>query len=284
EALVQQLREELGAEGEGDPLPAIVGQPEAAGDESSAAPGPALSPEEAAKMRRQIDQLRNRPRHLGGYDPEAPQAYAELKMRYDFLTGQVRNTEQASANLRTVIAELDATMRGQFEETFRVVNERFQRHFVTLFSGGAARLELTEPRRVQVEDDEEEQASVPAAKSVGGVEVYVQIPGKKVQDLSLLSGGERAMVSAALLFALLETNPPPFCLLDEVDAALDEANVERFCAILERLAESTQFVVITHNRVTMTHANAIYGVSMGSDSISKVLSLRLAEAAAAAAR
>jgi chromosome segregation protein len=105
----------------------------------------------------------------------------------------------------------------------------------------------------------------------------VQIPGKRVQDLSLLSGGERAMVSAALLFALLETNPPPFCLLDEVDAALDEANVVRFCDILKQLAERTQFIVITHNRVTMTHANAIYGVSMGPDSVSRVLSMRLAE-------
>jgi chromosome segregation protein len=98
-----------------------------------------------------------------------------------------------------------------------------------------------------------------------------------VQDLSLLSGGERAMVSVALLFALLETNPPPFCLLDEVDAALDEANVVRFCEILETLAEATQFIVITHNRVTMTHASAIYGVSMGGDSVSRVLSMRLAE-------
>ncbi|HKS71354.1 MAG TPA: AAA family ATPase, partial [Ktedonobacterales bacterium] len=96
----------------------------------------------------------------------------------------------------------------------------------------------------------------------------------------LLSGGERAMVSAALLFALLETNPPPFCLLDEVDAALDEANVVRFCDILARLAEQTQFIIITHNRVTMTYANAIYGISMAGDSISRVLSMQLAEAAA----
>ncbi len=193
--------------------------------------------------------------------------------------------EQASTNLRSVIAELDATMRRQFEETFHAVNERFQRHFVTLFSGGAARLELTAPRRSQAEDEDDELAGeeklAPAAKGLGGIEVFVQIPGKRVQDLSLLSGGERAMVSAALLFALLETNPPPFCLLDEVDAALDEANVVRFCDILKQLAQNTQFIVITHNRVTMTHADAIYGVSMGPDSVSRVLSMRLAEVAAA---
>jgi chromosome segregation protein len=144
-------------------------------------------------------------------------------------------------------------------------------------------LELTAPRREQADDEDDDEAAppveapVPRRTSFGGVEVYVQIPGKRVQDLSLLSGGERAMVSAALLFALLETNPPPFCMLDEVDAALDEANVVRFCDILKRLAADTQFVVITHNRVTMTHADAIYGVSMGADSVSRVLSMRLAE-------
>ncbi len=110
----------------------------------------------------------------------------------------------------------------------------------------------------------------------GGVEVIVQPPGKKVQDLSLLSGGERALVSAALLFSLLEMNPPPFCLLDEVDAALDESNVTRFCDILKRLAQRTQFIVITHNRVTMTAAQVIYGVSMR-DSVSRLLSMKLEE-------
>lgn len=117
-----------------------------------------------------------------------------------------------------------------------------------------------------------------------GVEIIVQPPGKKVQDLSLLSGGERALVSAALLFALLEINPPPFCLLDEVDAALDESNVTRFCDILQQLAERTQFIVITHNRVTMTVAQAIYGVSMGGDSVSRLLSLKLEEVAVAGDR
>ncbi|MGZ3581152.1 MAG: AAA family ATPase, partial [Ktedonobacterales bacterium] len=239
-----------------------------------------LTPEEASKMRRQIDQLRGRIKHLGGYDPEAPQAYEELKTRHDFLSGQMRDMDEAATNLRSVIAELDATMRRQFEETFHAVNERFQRHFTTLFSGGAARLELTAPRRALIEEDdddepEERPAAPPKNNGIGGIEVFVQIPGKRVQDLSLLSGGERAMVSAALLFALLETNPPPFCLLDEVDAALDEANVVRFCEILKQLADRTQFIVITHNRVTMTHASAVYGISMGGDSVSRMLSIRM---------
>lgn len=284
DALAAQIRDELGSDDEVDPLLAIVGA--VTGDEGEsedAETAPAPTPEEMTKMRRQIDSLRSRLKNLGGYDPDAPAQYQELKTRYDFMSSQMNDMRDASTNLRQIIAELDTTMRRQFVETFHRVNERFQQHFVTLFSGGAARLELTAPKREQSEDDEDEEnlapedLKTPRKTSFGGVEVYVQIPGKRVQDLSLLSGGERAMVSAALLFALLETNPPPFCLLDEVDAALDEANVVRFCDILKQLAERTQFIVITHNRVTMTHANAIYGVSMGPDSVSRVLSMRLAE-------
>ncbi len=275
EALAQQIRDELGVEDDTDPLPAITGHAAAVGDTVE------LSPEELGRMRRQIDSLRGRLKHLGAYDPEAPQQYEEVKTRYDFMTGQIRDLTDASANLRQIINELDVTMRRQFVETFQAVNERFQRHFTTLFSGGAARLELTTPRREPGDEDDEETAldepGVPRKTSFGGIEVFAQIPGKRVQDLSLLSGGERAMVSVALLFALLETTPPPFCLLDEVDAALDEANVVRFCDILKQLAARTQFIVITHNRVTMTSASAIYGVSMGADSVSRVLSMRLAE-------
>jgi chromosome segregation protein len=191
--------------------------------------------------------------------------------------------EQASNNLRAIIAELDVTMRRQFEETFRAVNERFQRHFTALFSGGSARLELTAPRREASEDEDDDTAGAgpPRRASFGGVEVYVQIPGKKVQDLTLLSGGERALVSAALLFALLETNPPPFCLLDEVDAALDASNVVRFCEILKALSEQTQFITITHNQVAMTYADAVYGISMQADSVSRIVSMNLAEIAGA---
>ena len=272
EALTEQMREELrGADSEEGDVALVV---EAGGE-------PALSVEEATHLRRQIEALRGRMKHLGGYDPDAPHVYAELKIRYDFMSEQIQDMEQASGNLRSIIAELDTSMRHQFEETFHAVNERFQQHFRTLFSGGVARLELTAPKR-QPADDESDEAldgpvHPPKPAGFGGVEVFVQIPGKKVQDLSLLSGGERALVSAALLFALLESNPPPFCLLDEVDAALDEANVMRFCEILEQLSEHTQFIIITHNRVTMTHASAIYGISMGDDSVSRVLSMRLAD-------
>jgi chromosome segregation protein len=230
------------------------------------APAGDLEAIDARDLRRTIDDLRSRLKDLGGCDPNAPREYEETRVRYEFLTGQVRDMEHASEALRKVIADLDERMKRQFAVTFQEVNERFGRHFTTLFRGGQARLELTPPR-------DGETHSGP----VGGVDIIVQPPGKRVQDLALLSGGERALVSAALLFALLETNPPPFCLLDEVDAALDESNVTRFCDILNVLAERTQFIVITHNRVTMTAAQAIYGISMGADSVSRMLSLRLAD-------
>ncbi|GCE16498.1 chromosome segregation protein SMC [Dictyobacter kobayashii] len=228
------------------------------------------------KYRRRIESLRSRIKAMGGCDVNAPQLYTETKTRYDFLSSQIADLDQAAQQLYTIISQLDVTMARQFEETFQAVNTRFKEHFTTLFNGGTARLEL-----MAAKGSEEE--GVPPSSMPGGVEVIVQPPGKKVQDLSLLSGGERALVSAALLFSLLEINPPPFCLLDEVDAALDESNVTRFCDILKRLAQRTQFIVITHNRVTMTAAQAIYGVTMR-ESASRLLSLRLEQVPASASR
>ncbi|GAC1426235.1 MAG: chromosome segregation protein SMC [Ktedonobacteraceae bacterium] len=228
------------------------------------------------KLRRRVDLLRSRLKAMGGYDSNAPQLYEETRTRFEFLSTQITDMEQAALHLHAIISQLDVTMARQFEITFQAINVRFREHFTTLFNGGTARLEL-----LPAKSNEEEQlvpSSMPA-----GVDVIVQPPGKKVQDLSLLSGGERALVSAALLFALLEINPPPFCLLDEVDAALDESNVTRFCDILKRLAQRTQFIMITHNRVTMTVAQVVYGVSMR-ESVSRLLSMRIEEAAIAGDR
>jgi chromosome segregation protein len=224
------------------------------------------------KLRRRVDSLRGRLKALGGSDPDAPRQYEETRARFEFLTTQIADMDSAALHLRTIIGQLDATMARQFESTFEAVNARFREHFTTLFNGGHARLELLAAKNEEDGAARSEVSAMPA-----GVEVIVQPPGKKVQDLSLLSGGERALVSAALLFALLEINPPPFCLLDEVDAALDESNVARFCEILKRLAQRTQFIVITHNRLTMMVAQVIYGVSMGSDSVSRLLSMKLEE-------
>jgi len=228
------------------------------------------------KLRRRVDNLRNRLKAIGGSDPDAPRQYEETRTRYEFLCTQIADMDGAAMQLSLIISQLDVTMARQFEATFQAVNARFSEHFTTLFDGGHARLELVAAR------DEENGAH--ASGMPAGVDVIVQPPGKKVQDLSLLSGGERALVSAALLFALLEINPPPFCLLDEVDAALDESNLVRFCEILKRLAQRTQIIVITHNRVTMIEAQVIYGVSMGGDSVSRVISLKLEEAPVAGDR
>ncbi len=286
DTLLQQLQEEMGVADPGELARyAARNDLEKDGEEENAASeqvqiaasgeNTVLSEEEEThlrKLRRRVDSLRGRLKALGGSDPDAPRQYEETRTRFEFLTTQIADMDSAALHLRTIIGQLDATMARQFESTFEAVNARFREHFTTLFNGGHARLELLAAKN---EDDGEPRAEVSAMPA--GVEVIVQPPGKKVQDLSLLSGGERALVSAALLFALLEINPPPFCLLDEVDAALDESNVARFCEILKRLAQRTQFIVITHNRVTMMAAQVIYGVSMGGDSVSRLLSMKLEE-------
>ncbi|HHH41829.1 MAG TPA: chromosome segregation protein SMC, partial [Chloroflexi bacterium] len=185
--------------------------------------------------------------------------HAELQARHDFLTEQSADLEKAAGDLRQVIAELDGEMKSAFRRTFQAVAREFETTFTTLFGGGKARLTLTNP------DD----------PLTSGVEIVARPPGKRQQSLALLSGGERALTAAALIFALLKVSPTPFCVLDEVDAALDEANVGRFREMLQELAQTTQFIIITHNRGTIEAADTVYGVSMGPDSVSRVLSLRL---------
>lgn len=208
---------------------------------------------------KEIRRLKNQMRYIGNVNPNAPQEYAELKERHAFLTEQAADLQHAIERLHQAINELDEMMKTRFKETFDAINVEFKKYFAILFGGGTARLELTEP------DD----------LIHSGIEITARPPGKRAAQLVLLSGGERALTAAALLFAILKVSPTPFCVLDEVDAALDEANVGRFRDVLKELAQETQFIVITHNRVTMEGASAIYGVSMGEDGVSQVLSLRL---------
>jgi chromosome segregation protein len=177
----------------------------------------------------EIQRLKARLRRLGGVNPNALEDYKEVKERHQFLTEQSADLEAASEQLQQVIAELDALMETAFQETFDAIAERFAETFTTLFSGGAARLELTEP------DD----------LMNTGVDIVARPPGKRAQRLALLSGGERSLTAVALLFAILQVSPAPFCVLDEVDAALDEANIGRFCSLLTELAQQTQFIIIT---------------------------------------
>lgn len=216
------------------------------------------------ELRQRITELRGDIRALGPVNVEAVEELTTEQERFDFLTEQVADLEGAEAELREAIRDLKKLIRERFVETFHVVNERFASYFTRFFGGGQAELRL-------VESDPDDPDSEP------GVDIFAQPPGKRNANMTVLSGGERSMTSVALLFALLSVNPAPMVVLDEVDAALDEANVGRFVDTLLELRDRSQFVVISHNRRTIEAGDAIYGVSMGEDSTSQVLSLRLAD-------
>ena len=168
---------------------------------------------------------------------------------------------KAEEDLKEVIAELDVLMEREFRKTFNAVAGEFREIFTELFGGGKGQLVLTEPEDL----------------TGSGVDIQVRLPGRRTQGLSLLSGGERSLIAAALIFALLKISPTPFCVLDEVDAMLDESNIARYRKLLRELSSETQFIVITHNRNTVEVADVIYGIIMAEDSSSQVLSLKLDE-------
>jgi chromosome segregation protein len=212
--------------------------------------------------------MRRRFHELGAANPFAAEEHAELRARVDGLEAQQGDLVGAIEKTRSLIADLDALITRQFRATFAALETAFDRRFQQLFGGGYARLSLTDPGDL----------------AQTGVEIVARPPGKKAQALAMLSGGERALTAVALLFAMLEVRPVPFCVLDEVDAALDEANVGRFVEALRGLAETIQFVVITHNRGTIEAADALYGVTVGEDAVSRVVSLRIEEARSIADR
>jgi chromosome segregation protein len=211
----------------------------------------------------EIRALKRRLHRLGGVNPDAPDEYQEVLTRYEFLLTQSQDLERAATQLREVIAELDDVMQREFKRTFDAVARAFKTYFSRLFDGGSARLQLTLP------DD----------LMNTGIDIVARPPGKRQQGLAVLSGGERALTGAALIFGILSVSPTPFCVLDEVDAALDEANVGRFRSALRELSEQTQFVIITHNRYTIEVSDIVYGISMGADGASCVISHRLREEA-----
>jgi chromosome segregation protein len=195
---------------------------------------------------------------VGGVAESVVEEYRELSERHAFLEHQSADLHAAMAELESAAAELEAHMRERFGETFAAMQAAFQECFSQLFGGGEARLVLTEP------DD----------LLRTGVDIVARPPGKKLQGLLSLSGGERALTIVSLLFGLLKINPTPFCVLDEVDAALDEANVQRFANLLAEFARRIQFIVVTHNRATMDKADAMYGVSMDAAGVSHIFSVR----------
>ncbi len=229
----------------------------------AAEPPPAPAPSPA-----RLGQLRRRFHELGAVNPYAVEEYAALRTRLETLETQASDLTTAIERTRDLIAELDTMISDRFRTTFQALEVAFATRFEQLFGGGFAKLSLTDP----------------ADLGATGIEIVARPPGKKPQALAMLSGGERALTAVALLFAMLEVRPVPFCVLDEVDAALDEANIGRFADALRSLAHQTQFIVITHNRGTIEAADALYGVTVGDDSVSRVISLRLDEAQALAAR
>ena len=210
-------------------------------------------------MEQDLQRMKAQIRRLGPINPEAQAEYEETRQRFEFLTQQSSDLEEAILQLQQVILELDELMQISFRETFNAIAEEFKGTFQMLFGGGSAKLVLTDPDNI----------------GQTGIEVNARPPGKKQQGLALLSGGERSLTAAALMFAILKVKPPPFCILDETDAALDEANVGRFRDALKLLSADTQFVIITHNRGTIEAADTIYGISMSTDSASRAISLKL---------
>ena len=215
--------------------------------------------EVSADLENQLIRQRSQVRRMGPINPEAKQEYDKESERYAFMRTQVDDLRKAEEDLRTVIAELDELTRQEFSKTFDAVDKQFRAMFTRLFGGGSARLALTDPDNL-VET---------------GIEIETRLPGRREQSLALLSGGERSLTAVALVFALLKVSPTPVCVMDEVDAMLDEANVGRFRDLLVELSKDTQFIVITHNRNTVQAADVIYGITMGRDSASQMISLRL---------
>jgi len=256
----------------------------------------------------EIQKLKRQLELIGGIDPEVKKEYEETKVRFEFLSNQTGDLESGIKSLEKIVEELDKTIAVKFDKAFADIAAHFEKYFKILFSGGNAKLlkimedpkELEEKEQGESEEDkdEDEPASVlptaselrrgegknkvilrQAKQALTGIEIQATPPGKKIKSIAMLSGGERALTAIALICAIISVNPSPFVVLDEVDAALDEANSARLSNILEELTGKTQFIVITHNRSMMYKANIIYGVTMGNDGASQLLSLKVEEAA-----
>ncbi|MBU0636872.1 AAA family ATPase, partial [Patescibacteria group bacterium] len=251
-------------------------------------------------LKKQIDQI-------GGIDPEVEKEYAETKGRYDFLDNQINDLTKAIYSLEKVIKKLDIIIKERFDKEFKNISIKFEEYFKILFNGGQAKIikviadaaneknekiikqeqgleqELETTEKLKINENIEQLDNLIKIKflqkynatGLTGIEIQATPPGKKIKSVAMLSGGERALTAIALICAIISSNPSPFVVLDEVDAALDEANSERLARILDDLSHKTQFIVVTHNRASMHRANILYGVTMSNDGISKLLSIKL---------
>ncbi len=270
---------------------------------------------EAAKEK--IDSLKRQLDLIGGIDPETEKEYLETKERFDFLSGQVKDLKSAIESLEKIIKELDMVIKEKFDKEFKVIQQKFEEYFKILFNGGQAKIIKVMAETEENADDKKEERGKATrdgketgsfdlrsqddedadikekqnahlkrikflqkynATGLAGVEIQATPPGKKIKIVAMLSGGERALTAIAMICAIISANPSPFVVLDEVDAALDEANSERLAKILDDLSHKTQFIIITHNRASMRRANILYGITMQDDGVSKLLSVKLDEA------
>ncbi len=243
---------------------------------------------DVTNTRQQINNLKNQLNIIGGIDQAVVSEYKEVNERYQFLKTQSDDLEQAISHLEKVIKDLDESISSQFDKSFKSINKLFEKYFKKLFNGGKSELilnikEIKESPDQNEEDDLEDEEVEEKNKQIKitkqyGIDIKATPPGKRLSSINMLSGGEKALTSIALICAIIANNPSPFVVLDEVDAALDEANSIRFSEILEELSDRTQFIAITHNRATMQQAKIIYGVTMGDDGISKLLSMNFEDA------
>ena len=216
-------------------------------------------PNNVVTAQKQVNSLRNKIKDLGSINIDSIEEYKKTKERYDFMSEQRLDLENTASKLRKIIGDMTTTMQNQFKEKFELINKNFNEVFTELFNGGKAELIL---------ENEENILEC-------GIDIRVQPPGKKLQNMMLLSGGEKAFTAIALLFAILKINPAPFCILDEIEAALDDVNVYRFAEYLKKFCKQTQFLVITHRKGTMEAGDSVYGVTMEENGISKLLSIKL---------
>ena len=221
--------------------------------------GEVKKPDNVQQTQRRVNNLRTDIKELGSVNVDSIEEYKSLKERYEFMSTQRFDLEETMAKLRKIISEMTTIMKEQFKTQFDIINKNFSEVFKELFGGGQASLKLAD------EDNILE----------CGIDITVQPPGKKLQNMMLLSGGEKAFTAIALLFAILKINPAPFCVLDEIEAALDDVNVFRYAEYLKKFSNETQFLVITHRKGSMEAADTVYGVTMEENGISKLLSMKL---------
>jgi len=263
---------------------ALVGAALRDWDKGAIPPG-ALSEDrrEQEKRRKEIERLKIKIEESGlGSGEQILKEFAQTKERDEFLARELRDLETSAEKLKDIIAELEETIDEKFADGLKHINAALRGFFAKLFGGGEARLFVEQPRRRPSRSDldggEEEARTEEEEELYAGLSIDVSLPRKKIRGLEVLSGGERALTSIALIFSMTQVNPPPFLILDETDAALDEANSKRYADMIKELGKKSQLIVITHNRATMAAAGELYGVTMGQDGVSKLLSVKLEEA------